>query len=75
MTPVKMAEAALAADRAHADPAIWIFRRPDEAVLADAATLEAEGPRGIGPKYFSADALTSAAVTLPTTTSIALFGW
>ena len=41
-----MAEAALAADRAHADPAIWISRRPDEAILADAAALEAEGPRG-----------------------------
>jgi allophanate hydrolase len=41
-----MAEAALAADRAHADPAIWITRRADEAILADAAALEAEGPRG-----------------------------
>jgi allophanate hydrolase len=41
-----MAEAALAADRAHADPAIWIFRRPDEAVMADARVLESEGPRG-----------------------------
>jgi allophanate hydrolase len=41
-----MAEAALAADRAHADPAIWITRRPDDAILADAAALEAEGPRG-----------------------------
>jgi allophanate hydrolase len=46
LTPVKMAEAALAADRAHADPAIWISRRSDAAVLADAAALEAEGPRG-----------------------------
>ena len=41
-----MAEAAIAADRAHADPAIWIFRRPDEAILADARALEREGPRG-----------------------------
>ncbi|HBK06532.1 MAG TPA: allophanate hydrolase [Acetobacteraceae bacterium] len=41
-----MAEAAIAADRAHADPAIWITRRSDEAILADAAALEAEGPRG-----------------------------
>jgi allophanate hydrolase len=41
-----MAEAAIAADRAHADPALWIFRRPDEDVLADARALEAEGPRG-----------------------------
>jgi allophanate hydrolase len=40
-----MAEVALAADRAHADPAIWILRRAAEAILADAATLEAEGPR------------------------------
>jgi allophanate hydrolase len=40
-----MAEAALAADRAHADPAIWILRRADEAILADAAALEVEGPR------------------------------
>ena len=45
MTPVQMAEAALAADRAHADPAIWILRRADEAILADAAALEVEGPR------------------------------
>jgi allophanate hydrolase len=41
-----MAEAAIAADRAHADPAIWITRRRDEAILADARTLEKEGPRG-----------------------------
>ncbi len=46
MTPVKMAEAAIAADRAHADPALWIARRPDEAILADAAALDAEGPKG-----------------------------
>ena len=36
----------MAADRAHADPAIWITRLPDAAVLAVAAALEAEGPRG-----------------------------
>jgi allophanate hydrolase len=41
-----MAEAAIAADRAHADPAIWILRRPDEDILAGARALEAEGPRG-----------------------------
>jgi allophanate hydrolase len=46
LTPVKLAEVALAADRAHADPAIWITRRSDDAILADAAALEAEGPRG-----------------------------
>ncbi|MDB5404292.1 MAG: Urea amidolyase [Rhodopila sp.] len=40
-----MAEAAIAADLAHADSAMWIFRRSDEAILADARTLEAEGPR------------------------------
>jgi len=43
MTPVL---AALAADRAHADPALWIARLPDEAVLERARALEAEGPRG-----------------------------
>jgi allophanate hydrolase len=41
-----MAEAALSADRAHADKAIWIFRHSDAAILAQAAALEAEGPRG-----------------------------
>ncbi len=41
-----MAEAAIAADRAHADPAIWITRRPDDAVLAEARALQAEGPKG-----------------------------
>jgi allophanate hydrolase len=40
-----MAEAALAADRAYADPAIWIYRRSDEAILSEAAALEAEGSR------------------------------
>ena len=45
MTPLQLAEAAIAADHGHADPAIWISRRPDEAILADAAALEAEGPR------------------------------
>ena len=46
MTPVEMAQAAIAADHAHADPAIWIFRRSDDAILRDARALEAEGPRG-----------------------------
>jgi allophanate hydrolase len=46
LTPVQMAEAAIAADRAHADPAIWIFRRSDQAILADASALQTEGPRG-----------------------------
>ena len=44
--PLAAAQAALAADRAHADPAIWITRLPDDAVLARAAALEAEGRRG-----------------------------
>ena len=46
MTPAQMARAAITADHAHADPAIWILRRPDEAILADASALEAEGQRG-----------------------------
>ena len=43
--PVAAVEAALAADRAYADPALWIARAADEAVRACAAALEAEGPR------------------------------
>ncbi len=45
MTPVQMATAALAADRAHNDPAIWIMRVADDAILARARELEHEGPR------------------------------
>jgi allophanate hydrolase len=45
MTPVAAAEAAIAADRAHADPAIWITRVPDGDLLARARALEAEGRR------------------------------
>ncbi|MDE2516741.1 MAG: allophanate hydrolase [Rhodospirillales bacterium] len=45
-TPREAAEAAIAADRAHDDPAIWIARPPDAAILERAAALEAEGPRG-----------------------------
>jgi allophanate hydrolase len=45
-SPVAAAEAALDADRAYADPAIWISRVPDAAVLARARALEAEGPQG-----------------------------
>jgi allophanate hydrolase len=44
--PIAAAEAALAADRAVADPAIWITRIPDADVMARARILEAEGPRG-----------------------------
>ena len=44
--PLAAAEAALAADRAVADPAIWITRVPDAEFMAQARALEAEGPRG-----------------------------
>jgi allophanate hydrolase len=44
--PVAAARAAIAADRAHDDPALWIHRVPDELVLARASELAAEGPRG-----------------------------
>jgi allophanate hydrolase len=44
--PTQNAEAAIAADRAHADPAIWITRLEDSAVLQRARELEQEGPRG-----------------------------
>jgi allophanate hydrolase len=43
--PLAAVEAALAADRAFADPALWIARIPDEAVLARAVALETDGPR------------------------------
>lgn len=45
-SPVEAAQEALAADAAHADPAIWITRVPDAAVIEAARRLEAEGPRG-----------------------------
>jgi len=45
-SPVAAAEAALAADRAHADPAVWITRLPDEAILTRARALQAEGSQG-----------------------------
>jgi allophanate hydrolase len=46
VTPVDAAHGALAADKAHDDPAIWITRLPDEVILTKARALEAEGPRG-----------------------------
>ncbi len=46
MSPVSAAQAALAADRSFADPALWIARVDDTTLLARAAALEAEGPRG-----------------------------
>jgi allophanate hydrolase len=45
MKPTEAAEAALAADRAHDDQAIWISRLPDAAVLARARALEQDGPQ------------------------------
>ena len=46
MSPLANARAAIAADRAHADPALWIHRVPDVDIVARAAALEAEGPQG-----------------------------
>ena len=46
MTPSERVLAAIAADRAHADPALWIHRVPDADLLARAAALEAEGQQG-----------------------------
>ncbi len=44
--PYAAAEAAIAADRAADDPAIWIARLPDDVFLARARVLEDEGPHG-----------------------------
>jgi allophanate hydrolase len=44
--PLAAAEAALAADRTTADPAIWITRLIEADILAQGRALEAEGPRG-----------------------------
>src|SRR5690242_7776349 len=44
--PVAAAEAAIAADRTYADPALWITRLPDDQILARARAVAAEGPRG-----------------------------
>ena len=44
-SPVAAARAALAAHRAYADPALWITRLPDDAVLARAAALTGKGPQ------------------------------
>ena len=46
MTPLAAARASISADRAAADPALWIFRLDDATIMARAAELEAEGPRG-----------------------------
>ena len=45
VTPLAAVEAALAADHAHADPALWITRLPDAAVLERASALTGEGRR------------------------------
>ena len=45
-TPIAAAEAMIAADRACADPAIWISRRNDADLRAEAERLTAEGARG-----------------------------
>ena len=46
MRPTHAVEAALAAERAHADAAIWITRLPDAEVIARARVLEADGAQG-----------------------------
>jgi allophanate hydrolase len=46
VTPIDAAQRSLAADKEHDDPAIWIARLPDEAILSRARTLQAEGPAG-----------------------------
>jgi allophanate hydrolase len=46
MSPVERARAALYTDKAHGDPAIWITRLSDQAVLDRAHALEKEGPQG-----------------------------
>jgi allophanate hydrolase len=43
--PLEAAEASIAADHRHDDPAIWIARLPDDTVLARARDLQDEGPR------------------------------
>lgn len=44
--PREAVERAIAADRRHADPALWIARRSDAALGEEAARLAAEGPHG-----------------------------
>ena len=46
MTPTQQVQAAIAADRAYADPALWLHRVPDADLLARAARLEQEGTQG-----------------------------
>ena len=44
--PIQAADAAIAADAAHGDAAMWITRLPDAAIRARASELAAQGPRG-----------------------------
>jgi allophanate hydrolase len=46
MKPTQAVEAALTADRAHDDAAIWITRLPDAELVARARAMEAEGAQG-----------------------------
>lgn len=46
MDPIEAANAAITADAATGDAAIWITRVPDAEIRAQAAALAAEGPRG-----------------------------
>lgn len=43
LLPLAAARAAIEADRAFADPAVWITRLPDDVILRRAAVLEREG--------------------------------
>ena len=45
MNPIEAVAAAIAADLAHGDPALWISRVPDAELRGRAATLAAEGRR------------------------------
>ncbi len=45
-TPTEAMRAAIAADHAHDDPALWISRVPDRALLERAEELERQGPLG-----------------------------
>ncbi|HUB14344.1 MAG TPA: allophanate hydrolase [Acetobacteraceae bacterium] len=76
MTPLAQADLALAADRAHADHAIWVTRLPDEIVLAQARRLEDEGPCGRplwGVPFAVKDNID--VVGLPTTAACAAFAY
>lgn len=46
VTPTEAMRAAIAADHDYGDPALWITRVPDRALLERADELEREGPRG-----------------------------